>query len=76
MGLYIAACTRKDVKWVASIEKADVLAYLRGQTDSAAQVRFGVVLSSVWSGVVLLVVLLFFCLGLIVVMPLLGVVLD
>ena len=42
MGTYIAACTRKDVKWVASIEKADVLAYLRGQTDSAVQVRFGV----------------------------------
>lgn len=50
MGLYIAACTRKDVKWVASIEKADVLAYLRGQTDSAAQVSFGVVLSFVRSG--------------------------
>eukprot|EP00752_Nemacystus_decipiens_P001548 g1516.t1 len=38
MVTYIAACTRKDVKWVASIEKADVLAYLRGQTDDAAQI--------------------------------------
>ncbi|CAN0572279.1 unnamed protein product, partial [Laminaria digitata] len=46
MVTYIAACTRKDVKWVASIEKADVLAYLRGQTDSAAQVRIsGLMLS-------------------------------
>ena len=41
MVTYIAACTRKDVKWVASIEKADVLAYLRGQTDDAAQVMAG-----------------------------------
>lgn len=39
MGIYIAACTRQKVKWVASIEKADVLAYLRGQTDDAVQVR-------------------------------------
>lgn len=44
MVTYIAACTRKDVKWVASIEKADVLAYLRGQTDDAAQV-------DMWCGV-------------------------
>lgn len=40
MVTYIAACTSKGVKWVASIEKADVLAYLRGQTDDAAQVRY------------------------------------
>ncbi|CAM9697570.1 unnamed protein product [Ectocarpus sp. 13 AM-2016] len=38
MVTYIAACTSKGVKWVASIEKADVLAYLRGQTDDAAQI--------------------------------------
>lgn len=38
MGTYIAACNAHNVKWVASIEKADVLAYLRGQTDGAAQV--------------------------------------
>ena len=39
MASYISACTQNNVKWVATIEKADVLAYLRGQTDDAAQVR-------------------------------------
>ena len=41
MGTYIAACTRHKEKWVASIEKMDVLNYLQGNTDSAAQVRAG-----------------------------------
>ncbi|CAN0423693.1 unnamed protein product [Ascophyllum nodosum] len=38
MGTYIAACTRHKEKWVASIEKMDVLNYLQGNTDSAAQI--------------------------------------
>lgn len=39
MGTYIAACTRQKAKWVASIEKTDVLDYLQGQMNDAVQVE-------------------------------------
>lgn len=56
MGTYIAACTRNNIKWVASIEKADVLAYLRGQTDDAAQVCCGALWCSMGRHVVVALV--------------------
>ncbi|CAM9994451.1 unnamed protein product [Choristocarpus tenellus] len=41
MADYIAAAIRVGVKYIASIERAEALAYLRGQTSGASQIQTG-----------------------------------